>query len=591
MRLIVFLVSMPAFAINYPALPRAEVDVTCCPVVTRTVPAHTAAQFQAALSKAQLGDNIVLDAGVTYVGNFIVSVPTGTAGWVTVTSSAAASLPSPGTRVGPSDAIHMARIMSPASGGARTMPALRNDGNAPNLSDLGVHHYRFIGIEFATGLTGTNYHVIWLSPINLSGQYSSSSQPHDIIFDRCLIHGNDPTTAFPDGTAYDNGGIQFDVANSAIVDSAVYNFWGNGIETQAISCGGGPGPRLLQNNLVSGGTEGWMCGGSQLPLPDQIPTDITIVHNYFTVPIAWRTSTPVVPLIKNRFELKVGQRVRITDNVFENSWDRGGGQSGYAITLTPRPWGGSNNGAVPWLLANIVVDDVVLAHNVARGVGGFLSAGFYDNYCTSNSAACTPSARLLVSDNLADYDEAIFAAAGMLFSSMQDFSVKRNTFLGHNTRGGSTGRPATWGSRTGDCTSPFGTNFEFSYNIVLNGVMADCDYSPAGILVASWRGTDTVTSNLVANVVHPILETWQSFGHASSIAPTEASIGLASDELTLNKTSRYFGKGIGADLSCFNEAAIRAGTPSALCPLPPESAMTPPRTVTPPARRPSAGGR
>jgi len=56
------------------------------------------------------------------------------------------------------------------------------------------------------------------------------------------------------------------------------------------------------------------------------------------------------------------------------------------------------------------------------------------------------------------------------------------------------------------------------------------------------------------------------------IAVDEAAIGLAGNELTLQSSSPYYGMGIGANLACFNEAAIRAGTPSALCPLPQEVA-------------------
>jgi hypothetical protein len=560
------------------------VDVSCCPAVTRTVAVHNAADLQAALSGAQLGDNIVLDAGATYEGNFIVSVPGGSAGWVTVSSSAAYALPSPGTRVGPSDAVHMAKIMSPSAGdstGDKTRAALGSDLNATNLAALGVHHYRFIGIEFATGLTAVNYGVVQFGPTNSSGQSSPSSQPHDIIFDRCLIHGNDPiATTFPDGTAWLNHGVYLDAANSAIVDSAVYNFWSNSqTDSQAIFCGGGPGPRLLQNTLVSGGTEGWLCGGAPLPYTNQIPTDITIVHNYFTNPIAWRTSTPVIPYVKNRFELKVGQRVRITDNVFENSWDRGNGQAGYAVLLTPRPAQDANYVIGSPVLMSNVVDDIVLSNNVVRNVGAFLSTGLYDSQCISGAGSlpagtpCAQSARLLVSDNMADYDAAIYPASGLLFGFMQDFSVKRNTLLGHNS-GGGLGQPSTWGNRDQSigCSATFGTNFEFSYNILLQGVAGDCTFDPANILVSSWLGTDTVTSNLAANVSGAVLNDWTNFGHSSSIAATEASIGLASSELTLQGTSPYFGMGIGANLACFNEAAIRAGTPSALCPLPPEVA-------------------
>ena len=572
MRLFVsVLFSVPLFAVTYPKLPVATVDVTCCAPVTRTVAAHNAKQLQAAFDDAQLGDNIVLDAGAAYEGNFMLSVPRGTSGWVTVSTTAIAKLPAPGIRVSPKDAVNMAKIKSPDVGhpGDPNSSALSNKFTATTLADAGVHHFRFIGIEFATGLTNTNYHVIWLSPLNVSAPAIPASMPHDIIIDRCLMHGNDPlTTTFPNGPAYLNGSVQFDVANGAIVDSYIYNLWGIGVETQALTCGGGPGPRLLQNNTISGGTEAFMCGGSILPYHDRITTDITVVHNYFTHPAEWKTSK-IVPYVKNLFELKVGNRVRLTDNVIENSWDRGAGQVGAAIVLTPRSWQDSGEGADRAVLAVNEVSDVLVANNVVRNVGRFLGAQLYDNYCDVNAVKCLQSARYLIANNLADYDTAYFPSVGAIsVSYMQDFSVKRNTLLGHNAGGGAPSA-AIYGNRTA-CSDKFGTNFEWSYNINLNGLRGDCQSDPADILVSSWLGSVSVTSNLVANVTGDNLAAWRKFGHGSKIAVSEAAIALTADELTLERSSPYYGLGIGANLSCFNEAAIRAGTPSPLCPLPPE---------------------
>jgi hypothetical protein len=293
-----------------------------------------------------------------------------------------------------------------------------------------------------------------------------------------------------------------------------------------------------------------------------------VVHNYFNHPAAWQTSTPIIPFVKNLFELKVGKRVRLTDNVFENNWDRGGGQYGYAIALTPRNWQDSNYGGVPAILSTNEVSDVLVANNVVRNVGGFISTELTDGMCPS-SVSCIPSVRHLISDNLADYDTKYFSTAGGIsVSAVQDWSVKRNTLLGHNTAGGRAA-PAMHGNRA-FCSGTFGTNFEWSNNINLNGIEGDCQYDPANVLVASWLGTVSVTSNLVANLDFTVLQTWSAFGHSSQIAATEADIKLNADELTLQASSPYFGMGIGANLSCFNEAAVRAGTPSALCPLPPE---------------------
>jgi uncharacterized protein (TIGR03437 family) len=565
--------SIPLSAVTYPALPTTTVDVTCCPAATRTVAVHSAQALQAAFDNAALGDEIVLDAGTTYKGNFIVKMPSGTSGWVIVRSSASASLPPPGTRVGSSDAANMAKIMSPNYGdpGTPVYPALSNYGDTTPVTDMGVHHYRFIGIEFATGLTSYNYHVIDITPPVKGVPYSTATMPHDIIIDRSLIHGNDPiATAFPNGAALLNGSARFDVANGAIVDSAIYNVWGIGTETQALTCGGGPGPRLIQNNEISGGTESFMCGGGLLPYSDRLPSDITIVHNYFNHPASWQTSTPIVPFVKNLFELKVGKRVRITDNVFENNWDRGGGQRGFAMTITPRPVQDSNYGAVPAILSINEVSDVLIANNVVRKVGGFISTALVDVDCATYSLTCVNSARQLISDNMADYDTAYASAAfaGVSAIYMQDFSAKRNTLLGHNTGGGAA--PAAFYGNRYTCQGSFGMNFEWSNNINLNGTQGDCTYDPANILISSWLGTVSVTSNLVANVTGGALNAWSTFGHGSQMATTESDLKLNADKLTLQTSSPYFGMGIGANLSCFNEAAIRAGTPSVLCPLPPE---------------------
>ena len=80
---------------------------------------------------------------------------------------------------------------------------------------------------------------------------------------------------------------------------------------------------------------------------------------------------------------------------------------------------------------------MLVANNVIRKVGGFISTASLDNYCALNSVVCTTSARHLVSDDLADYDNAYYPVTGGLsVGGVQDWSVKRNTLLGHNTAGG-----------------------------------------------------------------------------------------------------------------------------------------------------------
>ncbi|MGB7157010.1 MAG: hypothetical protein WBD40_03020 [Tepidisphaeraceae bacterium] len=72
----------------------------------------TAAQFQTALNAAALGDDIILQAGTTYVGQFTLPNKTSGSGWITIKSSNLSSLPGEGVRVSPADAVNMARLQS-----------------------------------------------------------------------------------------------------------------------------------------------------------------------------------------------------------------------------------------------------------------------------------------------------------------------------------------------------------------------------------------------------------------------------------------------------------------------------------------------
>src|SRR2546422_1528916 len=83
---------------------------------TITVPAG--GDFQAALNSAQPGDTIVLTAGATYTGSFRLPVNTGTS-FVTIRTSAPdSSLPAAGTRIDPSYAAALPKILGSAGGAA-----------------------------------------------------------------------------------------------------------------------------------------------------------------------------------------------------------------------------------------------------------------------------------------------------------------------------------------------------------------------------------------------------------------------------------------------------------------------------------------
>src|SRR5436190_13188617 len=92
--------------------------------------------LQPVIDEALPGDTITLQAGATFTGNFILPKKTGSS-WITIRSSMMSSLPPAGTRVNPSHAPFMAKVMSLKS------PALPPLAAAPALAAApGAHNYR-----------------------------------------------------------------------------------------------------------------------------------------------------------------------------------------------------------------------------------------------------------------------------------------------------------------------------------------------------------------------------------------------------------------------------------------------------------------
>src|SRR4029077_6483187 len=189
--------------------------------------------LQAALDRAVPGDQVVLDAGATFTGNFVLRNKAG-AGQIVVRTSAVGALPE-GMRAGPSDAQHMARLVSPSFDGAVDA--------AP-----GAHDWRFIGIEFTVspGVT-ENTGVVELG----SGSEITRSQlPREIVIDRCWIHGN--------SSQNDRRGVALNGIAEAVIDSTVSDFHEVGRDAQAIAGWNGAGPFKIANNELDASGENVM---------------------------------------------------------------------------------------------------------------------------------------------------------------------------------------------------------------------------------------------------------------------------------------------------------------------------------------------
>src|SRR5437588_11354220 len=96
----------PGLPQTLPALPQTFLDTTYVPPTGGIViTVNAGGDLQAAINAAHLGDVIVIQAGATFTGNFTLPNKTTGSGWIYLVSSAYSSLPPPGTRVAPSDAV------------------------------------------------------------------------------------------------------------------------------------------------------------------------------------------------------------------------------------------------------------------------------------------------------------------------------------------------------------------------------------------------------------------------------------------------------------------------------------------------------
>jgi len=348
--------------------PRVFLNTTYPQSKGQTIKVAAGGDLQKAFNEAGLGDVIVLEAGATFTGNFVLPKKEGE-DWIVVHSSAAnADLPPPGTRVTPAF--------------AKAMPKLLSDNSDPVLrTESGAHHYRFSGIEFGVAPgTQTIYNIVALG----AGETSLDQVPHDLIIDRCYIHGN--------ATGNARRGLALNSAATAVIDSYISNCHEVGADSQAIAGWNGPGPFKIVNNYLEGAGENFMLGGADPTIPNLIPSDIEFRGNHCVKPLSWKEQDPSYAGthwgIKNLLELKNAQRVLVELNLFENNW--GDAQDGTAILLTPR----NQNGTAPWS----VVQDVTFTNNIVRHTGSGLIIAGPDN----EAGKSQPAQRIRISNNLFD---------------------------------------------------------------------------------------------------------------------------------------------------------------------------------------------
>src|SRR5437899_4402685 len=382
----------PAWGLS-PELPRVFLDTTLVPPTGKTIAVAGGGDVQAALNAAQPGDVITLAAGATFTGSFTLPNKTGI-GWIIVRTSAPdSSLPPSGTRVTPAYTAAMPQIVVGASSGHAIVAA------------SGAHHFRFIGIELMAADGVTTFDVVQLGT---GTEKSTDALPHDIIIDRCYIHGLVGQAA--------KRGIALNGSRLAVIDSYLSEFKDQSQDTQAIMGWNGPGPFKIVNNYMEATGDNVMFGGADPSILDLLPSDIAIRGNHFFKPTAWRG---VWAAVKNLFELKNARRVLIEGNIFENNWLAA--QAGWAVQFTVR----NQDGTAPWS----TIEDVTFQKNIVRHSASGLNILAADDPNPSQTMK-----RVRVRDNLLDdINGTTWGGNGRLFQILGYAGGSTDLVIEHNS--------------------------------------------------------------------------------------------------------------------------------------------------------------
>jgi hypothetical protein len=355
----------------------------------RTITVKAKDNLQSALDEAKPGDTILLQAGATFVGNFVLPAKASSgAAVVTIRSSAADSkLPGAGVRMTPAYAPQLAKLRSPNG-----LPAL---STAP-----GANHYRLQFLEFLANAKGAGS-IVALGDAT-AAQHTLDEVPYELTLDRVYIHG--------DALNGQQRAIELNSASTAVLNSHISEIKAAGADSQAIAGSNGPGPYDISNNYLEAAGQVVLFGGADPAIVDLVPSDITLRKNQITRPLAWRTQKLVV---KSLLELRNAQRVTVDGNLFENSWTAS--TLGSAIVLQSVNQGRT----APWS----VVQDVEFTNNVVRNVA---SAIYISRELTAPNI---PTQRISIRNNLFDRVTTTLGGTGavIVLANGMDIAVDHNT--------------------------------------------------------------------------------------------------------------------------------------------------------------------
>lgn len=438
-------------------------------------PVHAADDLQVKINASACGDVLVLDAaatGASWTGNFIIPNH-GCSAATPTTLTTSGTLPAAGTRIGPGNSAQLARVTS-----SNDLPVF--------TSDFSANGWVFIGLDVIptkVALDGGGARIAFLLGQNgLGGTplYATltSQLPHDIIIDRCYIHG--PTTADT------SSGIMAHVINFTLKDSYVSDWHSVGGEAKAFLSTNSPGPFLITNNYITASGINVLFGGADPTIAGLVPGQLTFTNNYLTKPREWwdhcttgaetgcdgHVYGGILWTVKNVFEFKSMDTALVDHNIFEYAWQ--GVQGGVAILFTNR----NQSGGAP----QTTVSNVTFTNNIIRHADeGINILGLDDTHGGSPPPFTSVIATNDVIRNNLWYDLSLLYAGGSslggrwiqgMRSGTVNLSITHNTAVNDSNGGGAFG--AYYGnlaSRGYGLDSPdVSTGFTYRDNLARHGL-------------------------------------------------------------------------------------------------------------------------
>jgi len=359
--------------------------------------------LQAAINAAQLGDTIVVQAGVIFTGGFVLPAKSGS-GEIVIQSSRLKELPE-GVRVNPSQSALFAKLQSDTN----AEPVVR--------TEAGAHHYRFHGIEFSTTTAKVRIYDLVRFGEGRHKQKTLDVVPHHFVIDRCYVHGFDTQDV--------QRGVTLNSGESTVTNSYISDIHSEGTEAQAISVWNGPGPFHIINNYLEAAGENIMIGGADPGVPNLVPSDIEVRRNHMFKPLSWKVGDPSYAgkhwTVKNIFELKNAKNVVIDGNVFENCWRDA--QDGTPILFTVR----NQECTAPWS----TVENITFTNNVVRNAEGGLNLLGADNEVTAAFGKCRPASASGRGTNAQVSNNLFYNIKGpfLLLNGFYNVTVAHNTHI------------------------------------------------------------------------------------------------------------------------------------------------------------------